>query len=179
MRWPRIRKNASTPEWTTISSKPVTLESLAATLRRVLGAEAKRFIPGAGTAEPAPAGHPDGAQAPVVDPATMASLRAKGDLLPGLIDTVLAEMPEQLKLIADALARRACSDAAITAHSLKGTAKIFGAARMDELADSVEQAADAEETEPAAARLERLKEECERVSRELESRAELPVINIH
>ncbi len=157
-------------------SKPVTLESLAATLRRALGGEASASSPAAGTAEPTTDGHPDGAQAAVLDPATMASLRAKGELLPNLIDTVLAEMPEQLKLIADALARRACSDAAITAHSLKGTAKIFGAGRMAELAAGVEQAADAEETEQATAQLERLSEECGRVSRELESeRAEPPV----
>jgi HPt (histidine-containing phosphotransfer) domain-containing protein len=78
----------------------------------------------------------------------------------------------------DALARRACADAAIAAHSLKGTAKIFGAARMAELAAGVEQAADAEATEQAAAQLERLREECERVSRELESERARPV-DIH
>ncbi len=160
-------------------SKPVTLESLAATLRRVLGAEAGTSSPAPATAERATAGHRDGAQAPVLDAATMASLRAKGDLLPSLIDTVLAEMPEQLKWIAEALARNACSEAAITAHSLKGTAKIFGAARMDELAASVEQAADAEQTEQAAARLKRLREECERVSRELESERAQPPLAIH
>jgi HPt (histidine-containing phosphotransfer) domain-containing protein len=78
-------------------------------------------------------------------------------------------MPEQLKLVAEALAGGNHTDAAIAAHSLKGTAKIFGAARMAELAGGVEQAADAEAIEKAGAELERLKEECGRVSRELES----------
>jgi CheY-like chemotaxis protein/HPt (histidine-containing phosphotransfer) domain-containing protein len=158
-------------------SKPVTLESLAATLRRALDASGASS-PAPDITEPATAGHPDAAQASVLDPATMASLRAKDGLLPGLIDTVVAEIPEQLEQVLDALARRACADAAIAAHSLKGTAKIFGAARMAELAAGVEQAADAEATEQAAAQLERLREECERVSRELESERARPV-DIH
>jgi two-component system, sensor histidine kinase and response regulator len=161
-------------------SKPVTLESLAAVLRRVLVGEpgvASALPPG--IAQPPLAAPPDGAQAPVLDPATMASLRAKGDLLPSLIDTVVAEMPEQLKQIADALADDNHTDAAIAAHSLKGTAKIFGAARMAELAAGVEQAADAEATEKAAAQLEHLKEECARVRRELESERAKPPGDTH
>jgi CheY-like chemotaxis protein len=111
----------------------------------------------------------DGVQAPVIDPATMASLRVKHDLLPRLINTVLGEMPEQLKQIAAALAAGNHTDAAITAHSLKGTAKIFGAAHMVELADAVEQEANAEAMAQAAEKLDHLKAECARVSRELEA----------
>jgi two-component system, sensor histidine kinase and response regulator len=157
-------------------SKPVTLETLAATLRRPLGGEAGvASSPPPGTAQPPP----DGAQGPVVDPATMASLRAKDDLLPSLIDTVVAEMPEQLKLIGDALARHDHTEAAIAAHSLKGTAKIFGAARMAELAAGVEEAADAEETDNATAQLEPLKEECARVSGKLQGERAMPAVENH
>lgn len=81
-------------------------------------------------------------------------------------------MAEQLKQLSDAIERHAYSDAAITAHSLKGTAGIFGAAHMAELASSVEQAADAEAGEKAAGELERLKQECARVSHELERERE-------
>ncbi|HEV3109771.1 MAG TPA: response regulator [Candidatus Binataceae bacterium] len=161
-------------------SKPVTLESLAATLQRVLGSEAPTASsPAPGAAQPPPATPPDDAQAPVLDAATMASLRAKGDLLPSLVETVVAEMPEQLYQITDALTRHDHPGAAIAAHSLRGTAKIFGAARMAALAADVEQAADAAETEKAAAQLERLKQECARVSRELENERTKPAVEIH
>jgi two-component system, sensor histidine kinase and response regulator len=110
----------------------------------------------------------DGPQFAVVDPATMASLRAKPELLPRLINTVLGEMPEQLKQIADSLATGNHTDAAIVAHSLKGTAKIFGAAQMVALANEVEEAANVEATPQAEEKLDHLKVECARVSRELE-----------
>jgi len=70
------------------------------------------------------------------------------------------------------------ADAAIAAHSLKGTAKIFGATRMAELAAAVEQAADAGAAEQAAAELEHLKEECGRISRELESERTRPRVEV-
>jgi two-component system, sensor histidine kinase and response regulator len=145
-------------------SKPVSMDNLAAVLRRVLDLQSA-----ASPAAPASAGNgADGCGAPVVDPATMASLRAKHDLLPGLINTVLGEIPEQLKQIADALAAGNHTDAAIAAHSLKGTAKIFGAVHLVELAGAVEQAANAESMPQATAKLDHLKAECARVSRELE-----------
>ncbi|HEY2106573.1 MAG TPA: response regulator, partial [Candidatus Binataceae bacterium] len=165
-------------------TKPVTLESLANTLRRVLGEKADpASSPPRAIAEPPPDAVPapvvDAVPAPVVDAATMASLRAKGDLLPGLIDTVMVEIPEQLTEIGDALARRDFAGAAVAAHSLRGTARLFGAARMDELAAAVEQAADEEETETAAAQLQRLGEECGRVTGELRIERANPALQIH
>jgi hypothetical protein len=50
---------------------------------------------------------------------------------------------------------------------------------MAALAADVEQAADAAETEKAAAQLERLKQECARVSRELENERTKPAVEIH
>jgi two-component system sensor histidine kinase/response regulator len=154
-------------------SKPVTLESLAATLRRVLAGKS------ANASSPPAAAQQEGAPAPVLDPATMASLRAKVDLLPALIETVLTEIPEQIKQLGDALARHDHAEAAIAAHSLKGTARIFGAGHMEQLAGGVEQAADAEQFEQAAAELEPLSQECARVSRELESERVRPAAETH
>jgi signal transduction histidine kinase/HPt (histidine-containing phosphotransfer) domain-containing protein len=142
-------------------SKPVTLESMGATLRRILAG-----TPVSGSSPPP---QPDAASTSALDPSTMASLRAKGELLPALIETVLEEMPQQIRLIGNSLARGDHTEAAIAAHSLKGTAKIFGAARFEELAAGVEQAAEAAQYEEAAAQLELLSQECARVSRELES----------
>jgi two-component system sensor histidine kinase/response regulator len=158
-------------------SKPVALKTLSAVLRRVTGAV--RVMPPA--AASAPEEQANDAQrpavestpeAPALEPGTMASLHAKGDLLPKLIDATLGEMPEQLKQLAEALERHAYADAAITAHSLKGTARIFGAAHMADIAASLEQAADAEAGEKAVAELGRLKAECDRVRRELEREKE-------
>ncbi|GEM_PF-3397720 len=144
-------------------SKPVTLETLAAALGRVLSA-------GAEVAPATAASSGDGskpAESPVVDPATMASLRAAPGLLPGLIDTALGEISERLKQLAETLAAGKHADAAIAAHALKGTAKVFGAERMAEAAKRVEQAADEKATAKAEAELENLRAECQHLCEEL------------
>jgi HPt (histidine-containing phosphotransfer) domain-containing protein len=76
---------------------------------------------------------------------TMASLRAQGGLLDGLIETVLKEVPQQLQRISTSLARADGENAAVAAHSLKSIAAIFGARRMQNSAANVERAADAGE----------------------------------
>jgi two-component system sensor histidine kinase/response regulator len=149
-------------------SKPVTVEGLAAVLRRVTQGTDGPAAPPAEPASGATRGTQPAAPEAVLDPATMASLRAKPELFPGLIKTVLAEVPEQLEQIESALAEHNLANAAIAAHSLRGTAKIFGAARMANIAAEIEQAADKGVVEQAAAGLERLKQECERVACELE-----------
>jgi HPt (histidine-containing phosphotransfer) domain-containing protein len=99
----------------------------------------------------------------------MASLHAKGDLLKRLIKIFNQEVPEQLEQIARSLAQHDTTNAALIAHNLKGTAATFGAARMREFASEIEQTADAGEAEKAAAGLERLRSECDRVQQALEA----------
>ncbi len=144
-------------------TKPVRLETLAAAIRRVLSVPVD---PSA--ALPASNGSVVG-EAPAVDAAAMASLHAKGDLLKRLIKIFNQEVPEQLEQIARSLAQHDTTNAALIAHNLKGTAATFGAARMREFASEIEQTADAGEAEKAAAGLERLRAECDRVQQALEA----------
>ena len=117
----------------------------------------------------------ENANASAADAATMAALRAEQDLLPGLIEAALGEMPEQLKQIEAALAAHNNADAAVLAHSLKGTAKIFGATQMAEAAAALEKMADDGAIDQAPAGLARLVAECERLIAELKrERAQLP-----
>jgi hypothetical protein len=155
-------------------SKPVEMENLAAVLAQVLHGQTK-----SASAAPAPdvsngANRPEGVQEPALDAVMMTTLRAQEGLLGGLIETVLKEIPEQLQQIAEAIARGDGEIAAIAAHSLKGTAAIFGARRMQKLAADVEQAADAGLMQNARSELERLRTECDRVLHELETERARP-----
>jgi CheY-like chemotaxis protein/HPt (histidine-containing phosphotransfer) domain-containing protein len=150
-------------------TKPVRLETLAAAIRRVLRAPVD---PSAALSEPAaPASNGSVAvgEAPAVDAAAMASLHAKGDLLKRLIKIFNQEVPEQLVQIARSLTQHNTVNAALIAHNLKGTAATFGAARMREFASEIERTADAGEAAKAAAGLERLRAECDRVQQALEA----------
>ncbi len=182
-------------------SKPLRMEELVALLGRVLGlredaASAQIPAPAAATvaqavaapsgaaaapAPPAPApaaaGSDGGAAqraAAALDAATIESLRVKGELLGNLIGIFLEELPEKLAQLAQALAEQDGENAAITAHGLKGAAATFGAARMRELAEQVEQAADRRAFDGARAGLEELRAEYERVRRALEAERARP-----
>ena len=149
-------------------TKPVRFEALAAAIRRVLSG---RVDPAAALPDPAAPASPGSVavgEAPTVDAAVMASLHAKGDLLKRLIEIFHQEVPEQLEQIARSLTQHVPANAALIAHNLKGTAATFGAARMREFASEIEQTTDAGETEKAAAGLERLRAECDRVKQALE-----------
>jgi HPt (histidine-containing phosphotransfer) domain-containing protein len=112
----------------------------------------------------------DGAhEAPVLDPVVLAELHRSGELLRRLIAAFTREAPEQLGQIARAIARHDLENAAITAHALKGTAVTFGASRMRESAAALENAADGGAEGRALSELNRLRGECERVSRELQA----------
>ena len=157
-------------------SKPVEIENLAAVLARVLGGQTK-----AASAAPAEdvrngADRLEGAQEPALDAVMMTSLRAQEGLLGGLIETVLKEIPEQLQEIAEAIAGANGETAAIAAHSLKGTAAIFGARRMQNCAAGLELAADGGSKEKALFQLELLRTECDRVLRELETERARPAL---
>jgi DNA-binding NarL/FixJ family response regulator len=155
-------------------SKPVEMETLAAVLARVLGSQTK-----AACAAPAPdvrsgADRPEAGGEPALDAVVMASSRAQEGLLRGLIETALKEIPEQLQQIAKAIARADGETAAIAAHSLKGTASLFGARQMQDSAANVEQAVDAGLIQNARPKLERLRRECDRVLHELETERTTP-----
>lgn len=130
--------------------------------------------PSAGTAQPSAAGGPseaDGAggdDASPLDEATIESLRAKDGLLGKLIEIFCGEVPEQLAQVTEAFSKGDTENAAILAHSLKGAAATFGAARMRELAENVERAADRARTDSAQKSLEGLRAECARVQQALE-----------
>src|SRR5216684_2019628 len=149
-------------------TKPVRLETLAAAIRRALSVPVDPSAALPDPAAPASNGSVVG-EAPAVDAAAMASLHAKGDLLKRLIKIFNQEVPEQLEQIARSLAQHDTTNAALIAHNLKGTAATFGAARMREFASEIEQTADAGEAEKAAAGLERLRSECDRVQQALEA----------
>ncbi len=149
-------------------TKPVRLETLAAAIRRALSVPVDPSAALPDPAAPASNGSVVG-EAPAVDAAAMASLHAKGDLLKTLIKIFNQEVPEQLEQIARSLAQHDTTNAALIAHNLKGTAATFGAARMREFASEIEQTADAGEAEKAAAGLERLRAECDRVQQALEA----------
>jgi len=150
-------------------TKPVRLETLAAAIRRVLSVPVDPSAALPDPAAPASNGSVAVGEAPAVDAAAMASLHAKGDLLKRLIKIFNQEVPEQLEQIARSLAQHDTTNAALIAHNLKGTAATFGAARMREFASEIEQTADAGEAEKAAAGLERLRSECDRVQQALEA----------
>jgi two-component system, sensor histidine kinase and response regulator len=150
-------------------SKPVEMENLAAVLARVLGGQTKAASAAPAADERNGASRLEGTQEPALDVVMMTSLRAQDGLLGGLIETVLREIPEQLQQIAEAIARGNGETAAIAAHSLKGTAALFGARRMQKLAADVEQTVDAGLMQNAGSELERLRAECDRVLHELEA----------
>jgi CheY-like chemotaxis protein/HPt (histidine-containing phosphotransfer) domain-containing protein len=155
-------------------SKPVEIENLAAVLERVLRSQGKAASAVSATDANNRTDPTDGAQGPTLDAATMASLRAEKDLLPGLIETASKEVPEQLQQIADAIGRADDETASIAAHNLKGTAAIFGARRMKNCAAALEHAVNSGSTEKALSTLELLRKECDRLLRELESEGARP-----
>jgi CheY-like chemotaxis protein/HPt (histidine-containing phosphotransfer) domain-containing protein len=150
-------------------TKPVRLETLAAAIRRVLSApvDAAEAVPD--PAAPASLGSVSVGEAPAVDAVAIALLRAKGELLKRLIKIFNQEVPEQLEQIARSLGQHDTANAALIAHNLKGTGATFGAARMREFASEIEQTADAGDAKKAAAGLERLRAECNRVQQALEA----------
>jgi CheY-like chemotaxis protein len=155
-------------------SKPVEIENLGAVLDQMLGGQTQAAAVASGMEMHSGGDRPDRAREPALDEVMMASLRAQKGLLGNLIETVLKEIPEQLQQVAEALAQADGETAAIVAHSLKGTAAIFGARRMQECAANVELAADAGWTEKARSELEGLHTECDRVMRQLETERAQP-----
>jgi two-component system, sensor histidine kinase and response regulator len=100
----------------------------------------------------------------ICDRETINLLRQEGEnLFRELIELFKTEMPKGLKDLAQALDHGDSADAAIIAHTLKGTAGAFGAKRMSELAAAIDQAARAGSIEKARSMLVEFRSECEKV----------------
>jgi HPt (histidine-containing phosphotransfer) domain-containing protein len=83
-----------------------------------------------------------GAQAASIDMGVIEELRKEGgDLLSELVDMFVAEVPLELDALEAALHKADAGAARLAAHTLKGTASNFGAARMRMLAGSLEEKA--------------------------------------
>jgi HPt (histidine-containing phosphotransfer) domain-containing protein len=101
---------------------------------------------------------------PACDSAAIAALRDEDDgLLAELIDIFAAEAPRQMGQLEQALSDRESSIAARIAHTLKGTAGIFGAFEMESLAAEIEHAARRASFSAAIAAYPRLQAEIARV----------------
>jgi CheY-like chemotaxis protein len=125
-----------------------------------------------GSAAASPSAHATDA---VCDQETISQLRLEGeDFLRELIELFNVEVPKGLRELAQVLDVRDCARAAVIAHTLKGTAGTFGAKRMHELADAIDQAARAGLVDKASSMLEELRLECERVREVLEAHALSP-----
>jgi HPt (histidine-containing phosphotransfer) domain-containing protein len=99
------------------------------------------------------------------DPAAIAALREEGDdLLAELIDIFMAETPRQMAQLERALATGDSSTATRVAHTLKGTAGVFGAFVMEALAAHMEHAARRGSIAKTAAICPQLRAEIDRVT---------------
>jgi HPt (histidine-containing phosphotransfer) domain-containing protein len=117
------------------------------------------------TGETAPVRSADN-QGEACDRAVLDELRAEGGtLLADLAGIFQVEVAAALSQLACALEARDCAAAARIAHTLKGSAGIFGAARMQELAAQIDHAARAGWSDQAAEMFGELYDECERVRR--------------
>jgi CheY-like chemotaxis protein/HPt (histidine-containing phosphotransfer) domain-containing protein len=105
-------------------TKPVRPESLAQMLEGQAAAKQQA------TATAAEGGSP-GDASPVLDPEMLGELREEGqDFLDELIETFDHKTPARIAELADRFARGDLKAAALSAHSLKGTAGNLGAKRM-------------------------------------------------
>ena len=104
----------------------------------------------------------------VCDRATLDELRAEGDnLLHDLVAVFLTELTKGLDQLAHALEVRDCAAIARIAHTLKGSAGTFGAARMHQMAARIEQAANGGQADETNAMFGDFRAECERVRKYL------------
>ncbi|HEY4573165.1 MAG TPA: Hpt domain-containing protein, partial [Thermoanaerobaculia bacterium] len=113
--------------------KPIVFMDLLATLSR------------SGSLEPAAAkpAAPPPPDASLLDPARLASLRQLGELngkplLQNLIETYLAETPQRVARMREAVARTDAADLVFVAHSLKGISAQIGVVRVAALSAEIE-----------------------------------------
>jgi len=121
----------------------------------------------------AAAGPGDRAADEVCEREAIDSLRLEGaGFLRELVELFKAEVPKGVRELGQALDGGDSARATRIAHTLKGSAGIFGATRMQALAGSIERAARAGSVEKAI--VEELRCECERVREVLEAELSIP-----
>jgi histidine phosphotransfer protein HptB len=99
-----------------------------------------------------------------IDQSAIQDLRNEGEnLLSDLVDMFIREVPGQLATLEAALAKRDVGAARLTAHTLKGTGANFGAARMQALANAIEEKARNGSLDGASVTFVELRAECTRV----------------
>lgn len=99
-----------------------------------------------------------------IDQKAVQDLRNEGEnLLSDLVDMFIHEVPGQLATLEAALAKRDVGATRLTAHTLKGTGANFGAARMQALANAIEEKARNGSLDGASATVVELRAECTRV----------------
>lgn len=126
--------------------------------------------PGSAPGTSAAARYRDRATDEICDREAIDSLRLEGaSFIRELIELFQAEVPKGVRELGQALDGRDSARAALIAHTLKGSAGIFGARRMQRLAAAIEQAARAGSVDKAM--LEEFGSECERVCGVLEAEA--------
>lgn len=124
-------------------TKPLKLETLASVLQRCTA--------------------PHGARVPLAD--LRASLGRTADVkLPELVDIFTADTPASIAELERAIGLRDAAGMRRAAHGLKGSAGFIGATRLRDICAEIESAAD---VEAAAARLDDLRQEAERVCAQL------------
>ena len=139
-----------------MESKPL------ATAAKTLPIAAAASTNGSSPRAAAGSGEPAKGVTEVCDRATLDELRADG-LLAELAAIFQAELAKGLDELARALATRDCAAVARIAHTLKGTAGVFGAPHMREMAASIDQMARAGQADQATAMFAEFRSECERV----------------
>jgi len=103
-----------------------------------------------------------------LDADIMADLSEDASLLSELRDLFLTEAPSQLDTMTQARGRGDADLIARAAHRLKGTAVTFGAKNMQQLCLDIEKLAGAGSLSDVEALIERLRVECDQVSRALD-----------
>src|SRR5271156_7148397 len=98
-----------------------------------------------------------------IDQTTIQALRDEGEnLLSDLVDMFIGEVPVQLATLEEALSNGDAGATRLTAHTLKGTGGNFGAARMQVLADAIEEKGRDGSFDGVAATFVQLRAECVR-----------------
>ena len=112
----------------------------------------------------------DAAGQPPIDMKAIEELREEGgDLFSELVEMFITEVPPQLDTLEAALRKPDAGAARLAAHTLKGTASNFGAARMRALASSLEEKARNAALDGWPHIYAELRAECARVRKALES----------
>jgi HPt (histidine-containing phosphotransfer) domain-containing protein len=111
-----------------------------------------------------------GAKDAPIDKEVVEQLRNEGEnLLCDLVDMFIVEVPLQLARLEEALTRRDAGATRLTAHTLKCTGGNFGARRLLELANALEEKGRNASLDGAFAILTQFRAECARVREALEA----------